>query len=166
MGEGLAERFARVIEGLAALNPPDVELRLRSPDVGFPITERALYTPPPPRGLPEKSRFQLPRRDPYLKAYVDATTAFDRLVRVTPDRMAQFMGEKLGGREEIHSSEVVLDSIEDVLAFRAIPGAVGATDSAQIGPYLVVLTEGRTDNEWINLPSFRIERARGNTACR
>lgn len=166
MGEGLAERFARVIEGLAALNPQDVELRLRSPDVGFPITERALYTPPPPRVSPEKSRFRMPRKDPYQKAYVDATTAFDRLVRVTPARMAEFMAEKLGDREEIHSSDIALDSVRDVLAFRALPAATGVATSAKIGPYVVVLTEGRTDNEWIDLPSFRIERAKDGPACR
>ena len=64
MGEGSAERLARVIERLAAIGGADIELRLRSPDVGFPISERALYTPPPPRSMPEKTRFKMPNARP------------------------------------------------------------------------------------------------------
>jgi len=164
MGEGSAERLARVIERLAAIGSADVELRLRSPDVGFPLSERALYTPPPPRSMPEKTRFKMPKRDPYLKAYVTATTAFDSMVRVTPTRMTAFINAKIGDREELHSSEIKIETIEELLAFRSLRAAIGSAASAKIGSYRVVVEGGRTDNEWINLPSFRIERAASEAA--
>ena len=164
MGEGSAERLARVIERLAAIGGADIELRLRSPDVGFPISERALYTPPPPRSMPEKTRFKMPMRDPYLKAYVAATTTFDSMVRVTPARMAAFINAKIGDRGELHSSEIKIETIEELLAFRSLRAAIGSAASAEIGSYRVVVEDGRTDNEWINLPSFRIERAASEAA--
>lgn len=164
MGEGSAERLARVIERLAAIGSADVELRLRSPDVGFPLSERALYTPPPPRSMPEKTRFKMPKRDPYLKAYVAATTAFDSMVRVTPVRMTAFINAKIGDRGELHSSEIKIETIEELLAFRSLRAALGSAASVEIGSYRVVVEDGRTDNEWINLPSFRIERAASEVA--
>ncbi len=164
MGEGSAERLARVIERLAAIGSADVELRLRSPDVGFPLSERALYTPPPPRSMPEKTRFKMPKRDPYLKAYVTATTAFDSMVRVTPARMTAFINAKIGDRGELHSSEIKIETIEELLAFRSLRAAIGSAASAEMGSYRVVVEGGRTDNEWINLPSFRIERAASEAA--
>ena len=164
MGEGSAERLARVIERLAAIGGADIELRLRSPDVGFPMSERALYTPPPPRSMPEKTRFKMPKRDPYLKAYVAATTAFDSMVRVTPAVMTAFINAKIGDRGELHSSEIKIETIEELLAFRSLRAAIGSAASAEIGSYRVVVEDGRTDNEWINLPSFRIERAASEAA--
>ncbi|HZQ14052.1 MAG TPA: Wadjet anti-phage system protein JetA family protein [Pseudolabrys sp.] len=161
MGEGFAERFARVIEALSATGRDGIELRLRAPDVGFPISEKALYIPPPPRSSPEKTRFERPRRDPYLKAYVAATTAFDNMVRVTPARMAAFIAARIGDQTRLHSSEIEIQTIEDLLAFRSLPAAVASAASAEIGPYRIVIENGRTDNEWINLPSFHIERASG-----
>jgi len=158
MGEGSAERLARIIEKLAALGTLDVELRLRAPDAGFPISEKALYTPPPPRSVPEKTRFRLPSRDPYLKAYVAATTAFDRMVRVTPAKMISFIEAKLGKRPVLHSSEITLDSIEDLLAFRSLPGLISTASQAEIGSYRIVREEDRTSNEWIDLQAFRVER--------
>jgi hypothetical protein len=157
MGEGSAERLARLIERLAAMGHPEVELRPRAPDVGLPITSKALYTPPPPRSAPEKSRFKMPQRDPYLKAYVAATTAFDRMVRVTPARLATFIETKIADRERFYSSDISIDSIEELFAFRYLPGFAAST-SAEIGPYRIILEEGRTDNEWISLQAFRVER--------
>jgi hypothetical protein len=158
MSEGSAERLARLIPQVAALEAAEVELRLRTPDAGFPISEKALYTPPPPRSAPAKTRFKLPQRDPYLKAYVAATTAFDKLVRVTPGRIAALIETKLCDRTEMHSSEMVIDSIDELLAFRSLPAA------AQVGPYRVTREVGRTANDWIELPSFRIERTPGREA--
>jgi hypothetical protein len=152
MGDGSAERLARLIPRLAMLDAAEAELRLRTPDAGFPISEKTLYTPPPPRSAPSKTRFKLPQRDPYLKAYVAATTAFDKLVRVTPARMIGLIEVKLGERNEMHSSEMEIASIEELLAFRGLPAA------AEVGPYRIVREAGRTANDWIEPPSFRIER--------
>ena len=72
----------------------------------------------------------------------------------------------MGERPEVRSSEIAIDSIEDLFAYRVLPvGVFGA--SKVLGPYRVVLEEGRTDNPWINLPAFRIERiaAERATAC-
>jgi predicted transcriptional regulator len=158
MGESSAERLVRLIERLSSIDTPEISLRLLAPDVGFPISEKALYTPPPPRLPPEKTRFKLPQRDPYLKAYVAATTAFDRLVRITPARMTAFIDAKIAGRDHVHSSEITVESIEELLAFRSLPAAVSPASSAEVGRYRIVLEDGRTANEWIDLPSFRIER--------
>jgi hypothetical protein len=158
MGEGSAERLARLIERLSSIDTPEISLRLLSPDVGFPISEKALYTPAPPRLPPEKTRFKLPQRDPYLKAYVAATTAFDRLVRVTPARMTAFIDAKIAGRARIHSSEITVESIDELLAFRNLPASVSTPSSAEVGPYRIILEDGRTANEWIDLQAFRIER--------
>jgi hypothetical protein len=153
MGEGSAERVARLIPQLASLDATETELRLRTPDAGFPISEKALYTPPPPRSAPSKTRFKLPQRDPYLKAYVAATKAFDKLVRVTPARMTGLIEAKLGERIEMHSSEMEIASIEELLAFRSLLAA------GEVGPYQIVREAARTANDWIELPSFRIVRA-------
>jgi hypothetical protein len=165
VGEGSAERIARLIESQASTGRGEAELRLRAPDVGFPITSLALYTPPAPRSPPEKIRFRLPQADPYLKEYVDATTAFDRMVRVTPARLAHFIEEKLGGAETLSSSEIAIDSIEDLFAFRALPAMAAGTGSAKIGHYRVVIEDRRTDNEWINLQAFRLERLASKEAA-
>jgi hypothetical protein len=165
IGEGSAERIARLLESLAATGRSEVEQRLRAPDVGFPITSFALYTPPPPRAPPEKVRFRLPVPDPYQKEYVEATTAFDRMVRVTRARLMQFMEEKLGDGERISASEIAVDSIEELFAFRALPGIAAATGSAVIGDYRVVIETGRACNEWIDLPAFRIERTAAKEAA-
>jgi hypothetical protein len=165
VGEGSAERIARLIESLAAAGRNEVELRLRAPDLGFPITSLALYTPPPPRSPPEKTRFRLPLPDPYQKDYVEATTAFDRMVRVTPARLMNFMEMKLGGAQSRSSSDIAIDSIEELFAFRALPGIAAATGLAEIGGYRVVIEDGRTGNEWINLQAFRIERRAAREAA-
>jgi hypothetical protein len=47
MGEGSAERIARLIENLSALETDSVEIRLRSPDVGLPITSLARWNSSP-----------------------------------------------------------------------------------------------------------------------
>jgi hypothetical protein len=114
--------------------------------------------------MPEKTRFKMPKRDPYLKAYVAATTAFDSMVRVTPARMTAFINAKIGDRGELHSSEIKVETIEELLAFRSLRAALGSAASTEIGSYRVVVEDGRTDNEWINLPSFRIERAASEAA--
>lgn len=158
MGEGTAERVARVIEKLALVPVGEVELRMRAPDVGFPISEKALYTPQPPRSPPEKTRFRLPSRDPYLKEYIAATTTFDRMVRVTPAKMIRFIEAKIGEKAGLHSSEIQVESIEDLLAFRSLPMLVGMEGSADIGLYRVIREHDRTANEWIELQAFRIER--------
>jgi hypothetical protein len=49
MGEGSAEQIVRLIEQLSKMDSEEVEVRLRSPDVGLPITSLALYTSPPPK---------------------------------------------------------------------------------------------------------------------
>jgi hypothetical protein len=165
VGEGSAERIARLIESLAATGQSEVELRLRAPDVGFPITSFALYAPMPPRSPPEKTRFRLPQPDPYQKEYVDATTAFDRMVRVTPARLVNFMEAKLGGMQSLSSSDIAIDSMEDLFSFRALPGIAAATGSAVIAGYRVVIEHGRTGNEWINLQAFRIERLAAKEAA-
>ena len=157
VGESSAERLGRVIERLAASNRDEIEMPLRSPDVGFPITELALYISPAPRGAPEKTRIRLPERDPDLKAYIAATSEFDAMVRLSPSRLKAFIEEKLGDRERLLSSEIPIDSIQDLFAFRALPtGVFGGVKI--IGPYRVVPEEGCTENEWIGLPAFRIER--------
>ena len=163
VGEGAVERLARLIEKLGANDFDEVELQLRSPDVGFPITERALYVPPPPRGTPEKSRFKLPPPDPYLKAYIAATSEFEAAVRVTPSRLRAFIDEKMTDRDRVLSSEISIESIQDLFAFRFLPMAAFGK-SKVFGPYRVVLEEGRTDNEWISLPAFRIERLAADEA--
>lgn len=164
MGAGSAERIARLIERLAATNKLEVELVLRTPDAGFPITEKALYMPPPPRGAPEKTRFKMPKRDPYLRAYVAATTEFDKLVRVTPSRMTAFIDAKIEGREKIHSSEIGVETIEELLVFRALPAELATSERARIGPYVVTIDDGRTQNEWIDVPSFHVERVAGHAS--
>ena len=72
-------------------------------------------------------------------------------MRVTPGRMAALIETNLGDRTEMHSSEMLIDSIDELLAFRSLPAA------AQVGPYRITREDGRTTNDWIELPSFRIE---------
>ena len=166
VGEGAVERLARLTERLGTCGVENVEIQLRTPDLGFPISELALYMPPPPRGAPATTRFKLPQPDPYLKAYIAATAEFEAIVRVTEARLKSFIENKMGDRVQVRSDEIAVNSIEDLFAFRALP--VGVFGSSRLlGPYRVVLEEGRTDNPWINVPAFRVERivAERGAAC-
>jgi len=158
MGEGSAERLARLIERLAELGLDEIEVRSRTPDVGFPISSQALYTPPPPRAPPERTRFKLPQRDPYQRAYVQATTEFDRMVRVTPAKIAAFLEEQLQGKDKLAANEMRVETLADLFAFRALPALAAVRGSARVGAFQVVLEESRAENDWIDLKSFRVER--------
>jgi hypothetical protein len=160
MGEGSAERVARLVESLSALNTENVEVRLRSPDVGLPITSLALYTPPPPRVPPERTRFKVPKQDPYLRAYVQATTEFDRMVRVTDHKLLEFVRRQMQGRDSLASADIQVDNIPDLFAYRALPNLVAITRSARLGEFTITLKDGRTANDWIDVTAFRIERTR------
>ena len=160
MGEGSVERIARLIESLSALGDADVEVRLRSPDVGLPITSLALYTPPPPRAPPERTRFKLPKQDRYLRAYAQATTEFDRMVRVTDQKLLEFVRGQMQGRDQVSSVEIEIESIPDLFAYRALPNMVAIGRSVRLGEFMIALEEGRTTNDWIDVNAFRIERTR------
>lgn len=161
MGEGSAERIARLIEGLSALDTDHVEIRLRSPDVGLPITSLALYTPPPPRSPPERTRFKVPKQDPYLRVYVQATTDFDRMVRVTDQKLLEFVRRHMEGRDRLASDDIRIDGIPDLFAYRAIPGRASFARSVRLGEFTITLDENeRTANDWIDVTAFRIERTR------
>jgi hypothetical protein len=86
-----------------------------------------------------------------------AKTDFDTMVRVTPARLKAFIKEKIADRPQIRSCEIAIDSIEDLFAYRALPAGVFG-GSRDLGPYRVVLEDGRTENPWIEVPTFRIER--------
>jgi hypothetical protein len=161
MGEGSAERIARLIEGLSALDTDNVEIRLRSPDVGLPITSLALYTPPPPRSPPERTRFRVPKQDPYHRAYIQATTEFDRMVRVTDQKLLEFVRHHMEGRDRLASADIRIDGIPDLFAYRALPGRASVVRSVRLGEFTVILEEEeRTANDWIDVTAFRIERTR------
>ncbi|MHC2663626.1 Wadjet anti-phage system protein JetA family protein [Bradyrhizobium diazoefficiens] len=160
MGEGSAERIVRLIEQLSKIGRDEVEIRLGSPDVGLPITSLALYTPPPPKAPPERTRFKVPKQDPYLRAYVEATTEFDRMVRVSDQRLLEFAGRQMQGRDAVSSAEIEIESIPDLFAYRALPNLAAVGRSVRLGEFTIRLDEGRTANDWIDVTAFRIERTR------
>jgi Family of unknown function (DUF5716) len=160
MGEGSAERIVRLIEQLSKIGSDEVEIRLRSPDVGLPITSLALYTPPPPKALPERTRFKVPKQDPYLRAYVQATTEFDRMVRVSDQKLLEFARRQMQGRDAVSSEEIEIKSIPDLFAYRALPNLAAVGRSVKLGEFTITLEEGRTANDWIDVTAFRIERTR------
>jgi hypothetical protein len=160
MGEGSAERIVRLIEQLSKIGSDEVEIRLRSPDVGLPITSLALYTPPPPKAPPERTRFKVPKQDPYLRAYVQATTEFDRMVRVSDQKLLEFARRQMQGRDAVSSAEIEIESIPDLFVYRALPNLAAVGRSARLGEFTITLEEGRTANDWIDVTAFRIERTR------
>lgn len=160
MGEGSAERIVRLIEQLSEIGSDEVEVRLRSPDVGLPITSLALYTPPAPKAPPERTRFKVPKQDPYLRAYVQATTEFDRMVRVTDQKLLEFVRRQMQGRDRVSSDDIEIGSIPDLFAYRALPNLASVARSVRLGEFTIVLDEARTANDWIDVTAFRIERAR------
>lgn len=160
MGEGSAEQIVRLIEQLSKLGSDDVEIRLRSPDVGLPITSLALYTPSPPKSPPERTRFKVPKQDPYLRAYVQATTEFDRMVRVSDQKLLEFARQQLQDRDAVSSAEIEIQSIPDLFAYRAIPNLAAVGRSVRLGEFTITLEQGRSANDWIDVTAFRIERTR------
>ncbi|MCA1436792.1 hypothetical protein I6F33_27995 [Bradyrhizobium sp. BRP20] len=160
MGEGSAERIVRLIEQLSKIDSDDVDIRLRSPDVGLPITSLALYTPPPPKAPPERTRFKVPKQDPYLRAYVQATTEFDRMVRVSDQKLLEFARQRMQGRDVVSSAEIDILSVADLFAYRAIPNLAAVGRSVRLGEFTITLEEGRSANDWIDVTAFRIERTR------
>jgi hypothetical protein len=160
MGEGSAERIVRLIEQLSKIDSDDVDIRLRSPDVGLPITSLALYTPPPPKAPPERTRFKVPKQDPYLRAYVQATTEFDRMVRVSDQKLLEFARQRMKDRETVSSAEIEIQNIADLFVYRAIPNLAAVGRSVRLGEFTITLEEGRSTNDWIDVTAFRIERTR------
>lgn len=160
MGEGSAERIVQLIEQLSRIGSDEVEIRLRSPDVGLPITSLALYTPPPPKAPPERTRFKVPKQDPFLRAYVQATTEFDRMVRVTDQKLLEFARRQMQGRDRVSSGEIEIESIPDLFAYRALPNLAAVGRSVRLGEFTITIEEGRTANDWIDVTAFRIERTR------
>jgi hypothetical protein len=160
MGEGSAERIVRLIEQLSKFGGDEVEIRLRSPDVGLPITSLALYTPAPPKAPPERTRFKVPKQDPYLRAYVQATTEFDRMVRVTDQKLLEFARRQMQGRDRASSGEIEIESIPDLFAYRALPNLASVGRSVRLGEFTITIEEGRTANDWIDVTAFRIERTK------
>jgi Family of unknown function (DUF5716) len=160
MGEGSAERIVQLIEQLSKIGSDEVEIRLRSPDVGLPITSLALYTPPPPKAPPERTRFKVPKQDPFLRAYVQATTEFDRMVRVTDQKLLEFARRQMQGRDRVSSGEIEIESIPDLFAYRALPNLAAVGRSVRLGEFTITIEEGRTANDWIDVTAFRIERTR------
>jgi hypothetical protein len=160
MGEGSAEQIVRLIEQLSKIGSDETEIRLKSPDVGLPITSLALYTPPPPRTMPERTRFRVPKQDPYLRAYVQATTEFDRMVRVTDQKLLEFVRRQMQGRDQASSGEINIESVPDFFAYRALPNLAAISRSVRLGEFTIALTEGRTANDWIDVNAFLIERTR------
>jgi Family of unknown function (DUF5716) len=160
MGEGSAERIVRLIEQLPKIGFDEIEIRLKSPDVGLPITSLALYTPPPPKTPPERTRFKVQKQDPYLRAYVQATTEFDRMVRMSDRKMLEFARRQMQGRDVLSSAEIEIESIPDLFAYRALPNLAAVGRSVRLGEFTITLEEGRTANDWIDVIAFRIERTR------
>lgn len=160
MGEGSAERIVRVIEQLSKIDSDDVDIRLRSPDVGLPITALALYTPPPPKAPPERTRFKVPKQDPYLRAYVQATTDFDRMVRVSDQKLLEFARQQMQDRDVVSAAEIEIRNIADLFAYRAIPNLASVGRTVRLGEFTITLEEGRSANDWIDVTAFRIERTR------
>jgi hypothetical protein len=160
MGEGSAEQIVRLIEQLSKMDSEEVEVRLRSPDVGLPITSLALYTSPPPKAPPERTSFKVPKQDPYLRAYVQATTDFDRIVRISDQKLLDFIRQQMQDREAISAAEIELQSIADLFAYRAIPNLAAVGPSVRLGEFTITLQKGRSANDWIDVTAFRIERTR------
>lgn len=160
MGEGSVERIARLIEQLSKIGSDDVNIRLRSPDVGLPITSLALYMPPPPKAPPERTRFKVPKQDPYLRAYVLAATEFDRMVRVSDQTLLEFARRQMQGRDRVSSREIEIETIPDLFAYRALPNLAAVGRSARLNEFTITLEEGRTANNWIDVTAFQIERTR------
>ncbi|UGX94826.1 DUF5716 family protein [Bradyrhizobium barranii subsp. barranii] len=160
MGEGSAERIVRLIEQLSKIDSDDVDIRLRSPDVGLPITSLALYTPPPPKAPPERTRFKVPKQDPYLRAYVQATTDFDRMVRVSEQKLLEFARQRMQDRDVVSSAEIEILSVAELFAYRAIPNLAAVGRSVRLGEFTITLEDGRNANDWIDVTAFRIERTR------
>jgi hypothetical protein len=165
VGEGSIERIARLIERVssaaASAERSEVSISLPTPPSGFPITTLALYTPAARRPPPDKTRFRIPPPDPYHKLYVAATTAFDRMVHVSPRQIVAFIDANIGACDSIASADIRVAAIEDLFAYRQLPGAAPPLSAGAIGAYRVVIEDGRTSNEWMDLRAFRVERKEG-----
>jgi len=160
VGEGSLERIVRLIDELARSDCDSVDIALSAPDVGLPITELALYTPPAPRTPPQPTRFRLPRQDPWLRAYVQATSEFDAMVRISERRLLEFTRRKMAGLDRLASEEIVIDDLPDLFAYRALPNLAAIGRRAELGEFTITIEERRTENDWIDLSAFRIERRR------
>lgn len=158
VGDGSVERIACLIEQLASTTTEEVSVLLRNPSAGFPISEKALYLAPPPREPPIKSRFRLPQQDPYAKLYIEATNAFDRIVRVSPARLLEYVSERMFGKDHLRSDEIVVASLEELFAYRQLPTIATPRQPATLGDFRLSLEDGRTDNDWIDVPAFSIQR--------
>jgi hypothetical protein len=102
----------------------------------------------------------VPKQDPYLRAYVQATTDFDRIVRISDQKLLDFIRQQMQDREAISAAEIELQSIADLFAYRAIPNLAAVGPSVRLGEFTITLQKGRSANDWIDVTAFRIERTR------
>ncbi|SFN76929.1 hypothetical protein SAMN05216573_12110 [Bradyrhizobium sp. Rc3b] len=169
MGEGSAERIVRLIEQLSKMGSEEVEIRLRSPDVGLPISRsrctcRRLRRPHP-SGRASRSRNRIPTAGlcpGHDRVRPDGARVRPEAARVRSPADARSRG--------VSSSEIEIESIPDFFAYRAIPNLAAVGRSVGLGEFTITLEEFRPTPSCCMRPSmastaWREDTASGCSAC-
>ena len=89
------------------------------------------------------------------------------MVRITDQKLLEFVRRHMEGRDRLASADIRIVGIPDLFAYRALPSRASLARSVRIGEFTVIFEKGaRTANDWIDVTAFRIERteAKGHVA--
>ncbi|MBE7210478.1 MAG: hypothetical protein INR65_05620 [Gluconacetobacter diazotrophicus] len=152
------DRLQRAIEALARspLGPGDAvevpaPLRLES----LPLAPAHLFVPARPRREPAERVVEVRPPDPALLRYLDAVNRFELRTSITPDRLRDYVGRALRGREEARPGDFPLATVDDFLLFERLHH-VGLPPLDREFEFRE--TGGPVATPWIERPGFVVRR--------
>lgn len=164
---GRAERFAKGLADIARALPdldygdeiPVETLLFETPSH---IDGERLAKPEKPYSPVESKRYMRPKPDPLWQAFEHAKQAFDRRLRITPERFGDYVRDKVDaataeGRAEVTAADLPPSDIEEFLIFSALR-SMPVTKIPLPNGYVIEHRDGLVDNDWLICRDFALRR--------
>lgn len=131
------------------------------------LLPRALPLGPPHIPAPRRERVPVDSvlvldeaADPATILYGKAKEEYVRRTRVTAQSMAAYAERVLGSGSEVRAGDMVLDGVDDFVAFQRLRELPSIFGGALAGRYELVLLPARCRNDWISCQDFVLRRRR------
>lgn len=162
-GGGLADRLAATLARLGRLPQTAdavIEIMGSVAPLPTPASARSLPHPPRERAQARPSRLRIRPEDPLARLYREACSAFDRRIRITPERLRAYIERNLGPHGRLNAAEFHIDDLEDLFAFLQIPALDRFGDPGLRRDFRVERRPGLAGNDWIAVSDFALVRRR------
>lgn len=160
---GLDQRLINLIEKASSI--PE-SAQLISPSEQYTaLSEYRLRRPSPPQTEPQATELEMPDRNPYKLAENMAMREYLERRRENPSRVHAFLERHFMDKTLITSDELVIETIDDMLAFiqirrllhNAVPPKSRYHKLSQLFR-VTPMTGEYTENEYLSSPKLKIER--------